>query len=141
MSFPPKEGDVDAMTAPLIEEADDLTERLLATTNDPVRFVELAFPNIRLEKWQRRVLQTIADQLQENTRLDRWKAVQIAVASGNGVGETGLLSFILLWGLMTFEDTIGVCTAGTEPQIRTRLWGSYRSGTLNCLRRCGPSSR
>jgi hypothetical protein len=25
--------------------------------------------------------------------------------------------------VITFEDTLGVCTAGTEPQIRTRLWG------------------
>jgi len=34
-----------------------------------------------------------------------------------------LLSWLILWGLMTFEDCLGVVTAGTEPQIRTRLWG------------------
>jgi hypothetical protein len=32
------------------------------------------------------------------------------------------LSWIILWGLITFEDTIGVITAGTEGQLRTRLW-------------------
>jgi hypothetical protein len=105
------------------EEAGDLVGELLACTNDPVRFVELAFPAIRLEKWQRRVLETIGTQLRENARLDRWKAVQIAVASGNAVGKTALLSWLILWGLMTFEDCLGVVTAGTEPQIRTRLWG------------------
>jgi hypothetical protein len=105
------------------EEADDLVGELLACTNEPVRFVELAFPAIRLEKWQRRVLEKIGAQLRENARLDRWKAVQIAVASGNTVGKTALLSWLILWGLMTFEDCLGVVTAGTEPQIRTRLWG------------------
>jgi hypothetical protein len=105
------------------DEVEDLVEQLFATTNDPTRFVELAFPEITLENWQRQVLETITSQLQENAKLDRWKAVQIAVASGNGVGKTGLLSWIILWALITFEETLGVVTAGTEPQIRTRLWG------------------
>src|SRR6516162_2284107 len=105
------------------EEADDLVEQLLATTNDPARFVELAFPDIRPEKWQLRVLQTLANQLQENARLDRWKAVQIAVASGNAIGKTALLSWLILWAVMTFEETLGVVTAGTESQLRVRLWG------------------
>jgi len=35
------------------EGADDLTAELLATTNSPARFVELAFPDITPEKWQR----------------------------------------------------------------------------------------
>ena len=65
----------------------------------------------------------MAASIRENARLGRTKAVQIAVASGNGVGKTALLSWIILWSLVTFEETLGVCTAGTEPQIRTRLWG------------------
>src|SRR5215831_12538798 len=105
------------------DETDDLVGELLACTNDPARFVELAFPAIRPEAWQLRVLETIGAQLRENARLNRWKAVQIAVASGNGVGKTALLSWLILWAVVTFEETLGVCTAGTEPQIRTRLWG------------------
>jgi len=105
------------------DETDDLVGELLATTNDPARFVELAFPAIRPEAWQRQVLDTIGAQLRENARENRWKAVQIAVASGNGVGKTALLSWLILWAVVSFEETLGVCTAGTEPQIRTRLWG------------------
>lgn len=106
------------------EEAEGLlVEELLAATNDPLRFVELAFPEITLEAWQRTVLANIGETLQENARLNRWKAIQIAVASGNGVGKTALLSWTILWALITFEDCLGVVTAGTEPQIRTRLWG------------------
>jgi hypothetical protein len=105
------------------DEPDDLVGELLATTNDPTRFVELAFPEIQLEMWQLQVLEHIGGQLRENGRLGKWKPVQCAVASGNGVGKTALISFLILWGLMTFENTLGVVTAGTEPQLRTRLWG------------------
>jgi hypothetical protein len=45
-----------------------------------------------------------------------------AVASGNGIGKTGLLAWVVLWAIVTFEDTRGVVTAGTESQLRTRLW-------------------
>jgi hypothetical protein len=113
---------MDAMTI-AADEAEDLVEQLLGCSDDPLAFVQLAFPDIRPEKWQRAVLEHIRDQLQENARLDRWKAVQIATASGNGVGKSALLSWLILWGLMTFADTLGVVTAGTEPQVRTRLWG------------------
>jgi hypothetical protein len=105
------------------DEADDLVEQLLACTNDPKRFVELAFPEITLEKWQASVLATIRDQLAENARLDRHRAIQIATASGNGVGKSGLLSWLILWSMITFEDCLSVVTAGSEAQLKTRLWG------------------
>ena len=47
----------------------------------------------------------------------------LAVASGNGVGKTALLAWLILWALMTFEDCVGVVTAGSESQLRSRLWG------------------
>ena len=103
--------------------ADDLVAALLATTNDPVRFVELAFPTIIMERWQRQVLETIGNQLRENAQLDRWKAVQVAVCSGNGTGKSTLMSWVILWSLMAFEQTLGVATAGSESQLRVRLWG------------------
>jgi hypothetical protein len=68
------------------------------------------------------VLEAIGNQIQENARLDRWKAVMIATASGNGIGKSALLAWIIIWALVTFEDTMGVVTAGSESQLRTRLW-------------------
>jgi hypothetical protein len=106
----------------IVDEADEV-EALLATTNDPLQFVRLAFPEIRLEAWQRAVLLTIGQQLRENARLNRSKAIQLAVSSGNGVGKSALLSWIVIWAISTFENTLGVVTAGTEGQLRTRLWG------------------
>ena len=112
---------MDAMTI-AADEAEDLVEQLLGCSDDPLAFVTLAFPDINPEKWQRAVLEHIGSQLQENARLDRWKAVQVATASGNGIGKSALLSWIILWGLITIADTVGVVTAGTEGQLRTRLW-------------------
>src|SRR6516225_2798234 len=110
---------MDAMT---LEADDDLVQQLLLCSDDPLAFVNLAFPDIKPEKWQREVLEHIGNQLQENTCLDRWKAVMVAVASGNGIGKSALLAWIVLWASITFEDTRGVVTAGTEGQLRTRLW-------------------
>jgi hypothetical protein len=33
------------------------------------------------------------------------------------------MSWIILWALITFENSIGVATAGSEAQLRIRLWG------------------
>jgi hypothetical protein len=108
------------MTA--LEADDDLVQQLLGCSDDPLAFIRLAFPDIKPEKWQREVLEHIGNQLQENACLDRWKAVMVAVASGNGIGKSALLAWVVLWAVITFEDTRGVVTAGTETQLRTRLW-------------------
>jgi hypothetical protein len=111
-------------TALAADEADeDLVQQLLLCSDDPLAFVNLAFPDIKPEKWQREVLEHIGNTLQENARLDRWKAVMVATASGNGIGKSALLAWIILWGLITFEDCLSVVTAGSEAQLRTRLWG------------------
>ena len=107
----------------ITDEPADLVDDLLACSNDPLRFVELAFPNITPERWQRTVMTHIGDQLSANMRLSKFDPIQVAVASGNTIGKTALLSWLILWSLTTFEDCLGVVTAGTEPQIRTRLWG------------------
>jgi hypothetical protein len=105
------------------DEPDDLVEQLLATTNDPTRFVELAFPDVKPERWQAKVLKELGDQLKENQRLGRFKPIQIGICSGNGVGKSTLMSWIILHTLATYEDGVGVATAGSESQLRVRLWG------------------
>jgi hypothetical protein len=104
-------------------DAVDVVDELVACTNDPAKFVALCFPNIKPERWQAQVLKEIADQLAENTRLARFKPIQIAICSGNGVGKSTLMSWIVLWTLATYEDALGVATAGSESQLRVRLWG------------------
>ena len=57
------------MTDTEVEEPIDLIDDLLACSNDPLRFVELAFPHIQPESWQRKVMIHIRDELNANTRL------------------------------------------------------------------------
>ena len=105
------------------DERDDLIDELVACTNDPAKFVALCFPNIKPERWQSEVLKEIADQLAENMRLGRFKPIQIGICSGNGVGKSTLMSWLILWTLATYEDALGFATAGSESQLRVRLWG------------------
>jgi hypothetical protein len=44
------------MTDDIDIDEPDLTDELLACSNDPLRFVELAFPHIAPEHWQRQVM-------------------------------------------------------------------------------------
>jgi hypothetical protein len=96
-------------------------------SRDPLLFVQRAFPwgeiGSELEhedgpdKWQADILEQIRDGLLTPT-----DALRVAVASGHGVGKSGLVSWLILWGLSTFEDAKGVVTANTEVQLRTKTW-------------------
>lgn len=105
-----------------------LAEWLGSVSRDPLRFVMGAFPwgevDTRLEEfpngpeaWQREILTMIRDGL-----VDINKAIQLAVASGHGIGKTALVSWIMLWAISTKPDTRGVVTANTETQLKTKTW-------------------
>jgi len=105
-----------------------LLEWLASVTHDPYAFVMGAFPwgepDSRLkdfpngpEPWQKEILGYIKDGL-----IDINRAIQLAVASGHGIGKTALVSWIILWALSTKSDTRGVVTANTETQLKTKTW-------------------
>ena len=91
---------------------------------DPLAFVMAAFPWGRGELakfdgpdvWQRETLEQIRD------GLNLIRALQLAVASGHGIGKSTIVSWIILWAISTLEDTKGVVTANTEVQLRTKTW-------------------
>jgi hypothetical protein len=124
---------VDALTAPLIEEADssemDVGQWLASVAHDPVRFVEEAFEWGRgelkgssgPEPWQRWLLEQIRDGL-----MTPGQAIRIAVASGHGVGKTGLCSWVTLWAMATSPDTRGIVTASSEAMLMTRFRAELR---------------
>src|SRR5262245_64527576 len=105
-----------------------LVEWLASVSHDPLAWVMGAFPwgeaDTRLagfpdgpEPWQREILTMIRDGL-----VDINKAIQLAVASGHGIGKTALVSWIMLWAISTKPDTRGVVTANTETQLKTKTW-------------------
>jgi hypothetical protein len=111
------------MTA-LAREANDLesiADELAECRNSPERFVDAMFDwnaaelkGKAPEQWQRQVLQGIRD------GLPLQRAIRIAVASGQGVGKTALVSWIVLWAMSTCTDCRGILTASNEAQLATR---------------------
>lgn len=106
---------------------DQLLEWLASVSKDPLAFVYGAFEwgeadtilesSLGPEQWQREILIGIRDGL-----IDINTAIQLAVASGHGVGKSALVSWIILWAISTLPDTRGVVTANTETQLKTKTW-------------------
>jgi hypothetical protein len=106
---------------------DEILAWLASVSKDPLAFVLGAFPwsegDTTLEafsgpdEWQRGILQDLADGLLTPT-----EAIQLAVASGHGIGKSALVAWIILWAFMTFPDARGVVTANTEAQLKTKTW-------------------
>ena len=105
-----------------------LLEWLASVNRDPYAFVMGAFPwaeeSSRLkdfpngpEPWQKEILDLI-----KNGLVDINRAIQLAVASGHGIGKTALVAWIMLWAISTKPDTRGVVTANTETQLKTKTW-------------------
>lgn len=100
---------------------------LASCNKDPLAFVLGAFPwsepGTTLEKftgpepWQKEILEAIAHGL-----LTPNEAIQLATASGHGIGKTACVSWIILWAFTTAPDTRGVVTANTEAQLKTKTW-------------------
>ena len=103
----------------------DVAAMLAGYAYDPLGFVYAAFPwgQGELEgkngpgKWQADVLRDVGKGVKDiNT------VVREAVASGNGIGKSCLVSWLILWAMATHEDTRGVITANTETQLRSKTW-------------------
>jgi 8-oxo-dGTP pyrophosphatase MutT (NUDIX family) len=111
-------------------EARALLEALADYEHDPLGYVLFAFPwgqpGTELEheagprSWQREVLEEAGRRIRNGKTLG--DVVQFAVASGHGIGKSALVAWIIRWALATHEDTRGVVTANTEPQLRTKTW-------------------
>src|ERR1035437_7797181 len=102
----------------------DLINDIARFEHDPYGFVIYAFPwgegalaDQVIEDWQADILKDIGKGL-----LTVNEAIQIAVASGHGIGKSALVAWIILWALSTKENTRGVVTANTATQLTTKTW-------------------
>lgn len=118
--------DTSALTAP-----ESLGATLAQFYNDPLGFVLWAFPwgegELKGEypdRWQIAVLEDIRMALERNEALppDQRIPVQIAVASGHGIGKTALMAWIDLWFMSTNRDPRIVVTANTFNQLSSKTW-------------------
>ena len=101
-----------------------LLEWLASVSDDPLAFVLGAFEwgtdtlsrSAGPEQWQIDILEWVRQGLPFE------EAVQLATASGHGVGKSALVAWLILWAISTREDTRGVVTANTETQLKTKTW-------------------
>lgn len=104
----------------------DIIEELAAFSSDPLGFVYFAFPwgeegelagASGPEPWQEALLIDLGKGV-----IDVSTAIRLATTSGHGIGKSALVSWLILWAMSTYEDTIGVVTANTETQLKTKTW-------------------
>jgi len=102
-----------------------LQEAMAGFVDDPLGFVCFAFPwgtgeladQRGPDTWQTAVLEYVGGQC-----LTAPEALQVAVASGHGVGKTALVAWLLLWFLSTRPHPQAVVTANTKTQLDTKTW-------------------
>lgn len=109
--------------------------------HDPLGFVEFSFPwgsgeleGQAIRDWQREVLTEIGEALRVG-HITVQEAVQLAVASGHGIGKSALVAWIILWAISTYEDTRGVVTANTENQLKQKTWAELAKWHRMCITR------
>ncbi len=107
---------------------DEITEDIADFTHDPLGYAVYAFPwgegslaeTAGPREWQADVMEDIRLHLSDPST--RHQPLRIGVASGHGIGKSGLVGMLVSWGLDTCEDTRIVLTANTETQVRTKTW-------------------
>lgn len=124
-------------------EDEAITEEVAQFHDDPFGFVMYAFPwgekggPLERQKgprtWQRETLVLIGQLIRAGVPLE--SALQIAIASGHGIGKSALVAMIIMWAMSTREDTRGVVTANTMSQLTTKTWPELAKWHAMCVTR------
>lgn len=100
--------------------------------DNPLAFVMYTFPwgvkGTPLEhfsgprKWQREVLQEIADHIKQNQGRIDFETMRLSVSSGRGIGKSALVSWLTIWMLSTRIGSTTIISANSESQLRSVTW-------------------
>ena len=93
--------------------------------HDPLRWAEFAWDwgqgelkDKALRVWQRELLAEIRDRLADP--VERFQPIQIARASGHGIGKSAIFGIVQNWAMSCFTNARIVTTANTAIQLRTK---------------------
>lgn len=118
----------------LSEHEKYLEEQMGEFYDDPEAFVDTVFPwgveGTDLagfdgpRDWQRKILQDIGDEVRERNfnGVDAVDPIQMATASGHGIGKSALTAWLILWIMSTRRNAKGCVTANTSDQLKTKTW-------------------
>lgn len=113
--------------ATTMTDAEELAIEIARFTRNPLGFVMFAYPwgepgwleTERERDWQIEVLRTIGEHLES----PNWnQPLNVAVASGHGIGKSALIAQICNWAMSTCDDCRVMVTANTEGQLETKTW-------------------
>ena len=71
-----------------------------------------------IRKWQARNMTKIRDALADPAT--RYQPIQIAIASGHGIGKTAFMGMLADWAMSCWDGAKVMITANTEKQLRTK---------------------
>ncbi len=110
---------------------------------DPLRYVMYAYPWGEGElagfsgprDWQAALLRQIGEEVREREfdGIHPVAPIQIATASGHGIGKSALTAWIVQWIMDTRPFAKGVVTANTSDQLRTKTGGSATAGSSSAV--------
>lgn len=118
------------MTAPQTQ----LIKRFAEFRNDPYGFVLYSYPwkkkGTWLEDqegpdvWQIKVMNTLKRELDKRdmSPAEVFASINIAVASGHGIGKTSLVAWLIHWFICCYPNPQIVVTAGTQAQLEKKTW-------------------
>jgi hypothetical protein len=123
-----------------VDLENELVETIAGFTHDPLGFVLFAFdwgvgalatfPD-GPDTWQQDILTELGARLCAGVSAN--EAIQIAIASGHGIGKSALVSWLIEWAMSTCEDCKGVVTANTENQLKTKTWAELAKWHRLCI--------
>lgn len=113
--------------------------------DSPLTFVIYAFPwgekGKPLEnqegprRWQRKVLRKIEKHIKEGKELNLPRLLQLARASGRGIGKSALVAWLVLWFITTRIGATAIISANTEDQLRSITFAEiakWHTMSINC---------
>lgn len=123
------------------EEEQELMATLWSSeiANSPLKFVMLVYPwnqestplshDKGPRKWQRKILKRIEQHLMEGRILNLKQILQMARASGRGIGKSALVAWLIDWFNTTRIGSSARVSANTEAQLRNITWAELAKWT------------
>lgn len=123
---------------------DTLIERVRGFKNDPLGFVQWAYPWREPgplaeydgpDTWQRELLIDIGREVRARKfdGITPVLPIREAISSGHGIGKSTTSGWITDWILSTRPNSVGTVTANTFPQLQTKTWPAILKWTRLCI--------
>lgn len=118
---------------PVGAESADLVEDIAQYYDDPLGFVRAVFPwgqegtilhdQEGPDEWQSDLLTTVGEEVRRRAFGEAMEAaLRAAVVSGNGVGKSACVSWLILWFISTRSQPQIKITANTKTQLTGKTW-------------------